>query len=454
MSRAPQGTGSAATPGAASGSAMSPALMELYRRVRESQRAVWEPASIALGEQSAENPEAFATLRELLISAVPELRIRGVVGLGALAPARPAEVGAFLEDRLTERSSVEDPILLEAILCSAARLPGSEGGAFFGRCLTDPRPSLRAAALSALEHRSRWPMDRLQGLAQDPSPEVRSALALLLAPRAQDPTVFEVLGTLVQDGDPLVRAAVAAGLGEDSSQTRFLRMTLEADPEEGVRQALGVPVPRASTLREDPERPGLQTALGLEAEIDADPTQALDLLRPWLGRAGTLNLLKALGELCRDPQAGWLVRGLHVLLASSEEDYGTRVLRMLGILQDAPAGSAAAELKCLVSMCLGLYEAESIEELAAWAGTVPPANAVALDPPAWEVMEKLARFCRGLGSSPGLLPLSKAVANVENLLQIGDSCLRPESELLRPALEKAVDILSGHLNQLMSGADN
>jgi len=433
---------------------MSPALLELYRRVRESQRAVWEPASIALGELSAEDPEAFATLRELLISAVPELRIRGVVGLGALATARPAEVGAFLEDRLNERSSVDDPILLDAILCSAARLPGTEGGAFFGRCLADPRAALRAAALSALEHRSRWPMDRLKALAQDPAVEVRSALALLLAPRAQDPTVFEILGTLVQDSEPLVRAAVAAGLGEDTSQTRFLRMTLEADAEEGVRQALGVSLPRASTLREDPELPGLQTALGLEAEIDAEPSQTLDLLRPWLGRSGTLSLLKALGELCRDPQAGCLVRGMHVLLASSEEDYGTRVLRMLGIMEGAPAGSAAAELRSLVAICLGLYEAETIEELVAWSGTVPIGQAASLDPSAWEVMEKLARFCRGLGPSPGLLPLSKAVANVENLLQIGDNCLRPESELLRPALEKAVDILSGHLNHLMSGADN
>ncbi|HIB68749.1 MAG TPA: hypothetical protein EYO33_27570, partial [Phycisphaerales bacterium] len=122
----------------------------LHREVRDRDPNIWEPACQRLGQLAATEQAAYTTLCDLLLSAVPELRLRGLVSLRTLAPVQPEKVLSFLTDRVDEARITYDPVILDAIFFVFAALPNQFGQNAVSDYLSDDADVVRAAAAAAL----------------------------------------------------------------------------------------------------------------------------------------------------------------------------------------------------------------------------------------------------------------------------------------------------------------
>ncbi|MEW6284221.1 MAG: hypothetical protein AB1758_36745, partial [Candidatus Eremiobacterota bacterium] len=156
-------------------------LLQAERLVRDQNRSVWEAACRAVGRRAHSEPAAGSMLGDLLTSPVMEMRLRGLVALGALAPYRPDEVLEFLQQRLEEAAWNPDPVLLEAILTLLPQLPEGQGIDLMATALEDGRDPVRAAAAGALVHWQSWPWASLVRLVTDPSLIVRASMVKVLS---------------------------------------------------------------------------------------------------------------------------------------------------------------------------------------------------------------------------------------------------------------------------------
>ena len=186
----------------------------LYRDLREQDPDIWEPACHRLGEMAAADKVAYRVLCDLLLSSAPELRLRGLVALRILAPAKPVEVGRFLTDRVAEARVQYDPVLLDVTFFAFTALPKQAGKDLVAGYLTDPHEGIRAAAAAALCFWPDWPTGTLEKMAGDSSLDVRAGLitalaeledstersrALEILKRSNEPLLEELLGELDQD---------------------------------------------------------------------------------------------------------------------------------------------------------------------------------------------------------------------------------------------------------------
>lgn len=421
----------------------------LHREVRDRDPNIWEPACQRLGQMAALEQDAYTTLCDLLLSSVPELRLRGLVALRTLAPVQPENVLKFLTDRVDEARVAYDPVILDAIFFVFAALPNKLGQQAVSGYLNDKADVVRAAAAAALPFWPNWPHGTLIKLAHDSSSLVRAGLltslahfqetedrrvALHLLQEARDPNLAGLLAEITQDTVPHSANVWPEPL--DDSQVHELLQLEEPAPIDVAR---------------------------LEQLLDRDPAQGLSLLRQDLDLPGGAFVLDHLAHICRHPSLGIIFRAWHAILSSPEDmPLDEYLLSIIGILEVGP-DDTALPLKEFVRACFQAAECEDSEQLLTWCCThqVKTATLSVWDPAALEGLS-LAPEAQGwlnrltaVGAEFQNMDLRQLPHLSDELHSTADelesNCPRPERDLLLAVLANWNSLLEHESELLMGG---
>jgi HEAT repeats len=206
----------------------------------------------------------------LLVGPVGLVASYTVMQSGALLFRRSRMLAHRIQERggwPTELTAVKD---LPVVKAFREALAYDAGPAI--QLLSDPRPAVRMAALSALEFRKFWrsgQAELVMGLLhKEPVPEVRAAAVTALA-NTHEREIVETLAETLRDHDPRVRKAAAEAIFWDvENRWSWIRY--------GVRRSLA-----DAALRED--GPLLEDGQRL-------PQPAVDDLLAWAAEKGLLSL--------------------------------------------------------------------------------------------------------------------------------------------------------------------
>ncbi|GMU57609.1 MAG: hypothetical protein AMXMBFR33_67550 [Candidatus Xenobia bacterium] len=434
---------------------------QAQRLVRDVHRNVWDAACQAVGRRAHGEVAAAQLLGELLTSPVMEMRLRGLVALGALAPNRPEEVLSFLEQRLEEAAWHPDPVLLEGILALLPQVPEGRGIDLMAAALEDDRDAVRAAAAGALIHFQSWPWASLVRLVTDPSIIVRASLVHVLARFVPQDEAVQALALLAAAPEAPLRELVARELPRNRPEVQFLLGSLAADSEPRVREAAltdnpaGEPLPRPEPVLGElllEPHPGLVAATALEAKLDANPDQALETLRPLLAKPGMLATLALLGEMARNISNRLLCRALHALFSSRTEEPARRLLRMLGILTEETGDGPGGQLKRLVWLAIQAFDADSLDKIIVWGRRIERGEAEGLNPSAYRLLAQLGRVARNLDEGFGMVALAQAGSDLQSLSTELAHLTDPEREILQMVLDRWREFFSEGMHELLVGA--
>lgn len=438
-------------------------VQSAQRLVRDVHRSVWEAACQAVGRRAHDEAAAAQLLGELLTSPVMEMRLRGLVALGALAPNRPEEVLSFLEQRLEEAAYHTDPVLLEGILSLLPLVPEGRGIDLMAAALEDDRDAVRAAAAGALIHFQNWPWASLVRLVTDPSVIVRASMVQVLARFVPQDEALQALALLAGAPEAPLRELVARELPRSKPEVQFLLGNLANDADPRVREAaltdnpagepLARPEPVLGELLLEPH-PGLVAATALENRIDAQPEQALEILRPLLAKPGMLVTLALLGEMARNISNRLLCRALHALFSTRTEEPARRLLRMLGILTEETGDGPGGQLKRLVWLSIQAFDADSLEKVILWGRRIERGEADGLHPAAQRFLSQLGRMARNLDDGFGMVALAQAGSELTALNSDLSSLADPEREILQIVIEKWREFFSEGMQELLVGASS
>lgn len=433
------------------------------RLVRDVHRSVWDAACQAVGRRAHDEAAAAQLLGELLTSPVMEMRLRGLVALGALAPNRPEEVLSFLEQRLDEAAYHTDPVLLEGILALLPLVPEGRGIDLMASALEDERDAVRAAAAGALIHFGDWPWASLVRLVTDPSVNVRASMVQVLSRFVPQDEALQAMALLAGAPEPELRELVARELPRNVAQVQFLLGSLANDPEPRVREAAvtdnpaGEPLPRPEPVLGElllEPHPGLVAATALENKMDANPEGALEVLRPLLAKPGMLATLGLLGEMARNVSNRLLCRSMHALFSTRTEEPARRLLRMLGILTEETGNGPGGQLKRLVWLCIQAFDADSLEKIILWGRRIERGEAEGLNPGAHRILSQLGRLARNLDDGFGMVALAQAGSELTGLTADLSSLADPEREILQMVLDKWREFFSEGMHELLVGASS
>lgn len=415
--------------------------LNLHSEVRDQDPDVWEPACHRLGELAATDQVAYKGLCELLLSSVPELRLKGLVALRFMAPTKPDDVLGFLTDLVDESRRNFDPIMLDTAFFVFTALPGQLGRDAVAEYLKDESESVRSGATAALAFWSDWPDGTLTSLAQDSSLLVRASLITAL-PEIQDSAdKRRAIELLHQQSEPELAellAELSAPPSEDLDLPVFEALT-ETEARDLMVSAAPQPVLTAQ----------------LEQSLADEPKKTLDFLRKWIEAPGATMVLNQLGDLSRERSFGVLLKSWAFLIsppkALSDLD---ATLALLGILDEEPESQDLTALRAFVLTCAEAIEAECIEDMVCWSGfeqTEIGEFDLSLHPRAWESLGKLSKVASEF-EGMSLFRMSTLVSELEKLKhRIEDRCPRPERNLLLRVVETWRQIVEKESLNLMGG---
>ena len=421
----------------------------LYRDLREQDPDIWEPACHRLGEMAASDKVAYRVLCDLLLASAPELRLRGLVALRILAPAKPVEVGRFLTDRVAEARIQYDPVLLDVTFFAFTALPKQAGKELVANYLTDPHEGIRAAAAAALCFWPDWPSGTLEKIARDSSLDVRAGLITALAELEDSPERSRAVGILKQSGEPLL-AALLEELEQD---------TLSFPPD---------PVPVAlDSLQIDQllhnSRPTPVDIARLEQALSEDPERGLSLVRRGIDAPGSSVVLQQLSDLCRDNGLGTLFRTWGAVLRLRYLPAKEFLLGVLGILEGHSEDQFLLPLREFLKTCVQAVDGETTLDLVAWCYNRQVSNAavavwnpalrngLALDKEAQEWLDALSRAGAEFEGT-SLFQLSNLKTELTRLTsRFQTSCARPERDIVAAVVNEWQRVLDRDIEQMMGG---
>jgi cellulose synthase operon protein C len=168
----------------------------------------------ALGALGATR-EGEAPLIEALDDPDASIRLHAAVALGRVGTTVARDA---LLARLEKDSDLDRAATLSALAGVVARVPSDAAVGLLAHALDLSQGPVRDALILALG-RADLPsaMPALTALARSPNPEDRRTLAAVLAARRASPATLDLLGGLLADADPAVRADAAWSLGEVGS---------------------------------------------------------------------------------------------------------------------------------------------------------------------------------------------------------------------------------------------
>ena len=422
----------------------------LHREVRDRDPNIWEPACQRLGQLAATEQAAYTTLCDLLLSAVPELRLRGLVSLRTLAPVQPEKVLSFLTDRVDEARITYDPVILDAIFFVFAALPNQFGQSAVSDYLSDDADVVRAAAAAALPFWSDWPQGTLSKVAADSSSLVRAGLLTALAHFQDSDDRRTALSTLEKACDPNLKALLEE-LREGSTAPTA---NLWPEPLEDDQVQLLLQLDDPSPI--DVGR--------LELLLDSDPALGIALIRRDLNEFGGVVVLEHLAHLCRNKSLGTLFHAWHTALTAPEDLAADEyLLLVLGVLESGPEEIFLSPLKEFVKACYNAVECEDSKSLLTWCCTQQVKTATlavwdpsalegaSLAPEAQEWLNRLTKIGADFQSMSlfQLSHLSQELARTAD--QLTQGCPRPERDLLMAVLANWDNLLEHESDTLMGG---
>jgi hypothetical protein len=421
----------------------------LYRDLREQDPELWEPACHRLGEMAASDKLAYRTLCDLLLAKVPELRLRGLVALRVLAPAKPVEVGKFLTDRVAETRVHNDPVLLDMIFFAFTALPKQAGKQLVGGYLTDPHEGIRAAAAAAVCFWSDWPEGTLAKLAQDHSVDVRAGLVTALGELKDSADRDRAISILKSADDPILREL----LDELDQET----LPFPPDPYASALDSVQI-----TSLLESPRPTSVEIAR-MEQALEEDPETGLSLVRQGLDLPGCTAVLQQLSDLCRDNGLGTLLRTWASILRLRYLPPKEFLLAVLGTLEGYSDDDFLLPLREFLKACVQAVDGDTTVDLVTWSYNRQVSNAAkALWNPA--MLSGLALASEGQNwldtlSSTGakfegtsLFQLSNLSSEIVRIsIEIGNDCPRPERDLLAAVVAEWQRVLKHDIEQMMGG---
>lgn len=424
-------------------------LEALHQEVREAEPDVWEPACHQLGELAIDNQEAYRALCDLLLSSIPELRLRGLVALRIMGPAKPREVMTFLTERVAEARTHYDPILLDATFFAFTSLPGKLGPMLVSGYLKDPFDGIRAAAAAALCFWPDWPAGLLAEVASDPSLTVRAGLIAALEemkPSEETARAVEVLG---QSPEPALQELLTELRGERPQGDYLLREL----PPFGYAQA-------RELLHSS--QPNFTQINRLEEWVTEDLESGLSLLREGLEAVGGRRVVHHLSDASRSSELATLLRAWSRILSRPEGDEEL-LLQVAGILDQNPESSFLSPFREFVYACAEAGDCAESFEMVAWACTQQVTEAarnlwdpqalegIAVCPEAPEFLSELAQ----MGSefeTQSLYQLSSLDQGLSRLrADLDRRCPRPERDLLQIVLERWQRLVQTELQSFVGG---
>ncbi|MBM3462210.1 MAG: hypothetical protein FJX76_08930 [Armatimonadetes bacterium] len=422
--------------------ALSPTQLEDLRGLtRHRAVAVWEPACRLLGARAGGEAAAHALLFELLESPLPELRLRGVTALGALAREGSEDARAFVDAAL--RSSVDhpDPVLLESVMALLPGLPDEAARALLVDCLFDACDAVRAAAAASLSKWTPRPPKMLARLADDTSPLVRGAFVGALVEMAPDEETGTAWELLAAAPEPYFRALVADELRarfpeEDWARPLITRLAEDADP-------LVASAARGELPAE--EVPGSRDAAGfsalqrMEERLYDAPDAALDVLRDCSREA-----LGSLAHLARDRSVCALCSGL---LALTDPEQMKAEVR-LGHCAQALAESTTPFAR-FVAECARAVAARSTADVVCWASRAQVDSALS------HGLAQLVEVADILGEGAGTGTLSEATLALEEAgRRISEEFDAPERTVMKIVVDAWGEMLDNEIESAISGVES
>ena len=417
-------------------------LLTLIAEAKSDMPATWQSAVSQLALRSTVDSGAMEAWSELLISYQPELRLRGLHGLRSLAGSQPDAVAQFMLERFEEADTYEDPVFLRLLVQLLSSLPVSQQDRLF-QYLSQQNEAGRCAAVDVLwsQAQSKGPQLLLQW-SQDPSPRVRSHLALVLCEKMPSSQAFEPLLRLARDVELEVRTAVAMGMADiEATAAPGFRRGLEYNPEFRQLQRMVEQQPglewvreRAAAMPPRSEHP-LNQLLHVVHDLDNRPRQSLQELTPWVRLAGSWHRLKTVADFARDPQVAWAARGLSQLCREGAPS--ERVLGCLGALNEASGNPVLQEFADMCRCTLEVLDSHSFSDLRDWSQRWrSPQGRQELR---WSEFTELASQVAEWHSP------EDARATLAQLCDTSSLGPLPERELLEPALQHVQSLVSQHL---------
>ncbi|MEW6283365.1 MAG: hypothetical protein AB1758_32450, partial [Candidatus Eremiobacterota bacterium] len=201
--------------------------------------------------------------------------------------------------------------------------------------------------------------------------------------------------------------------------------------------------------------PGLLAAQTLEAQLDANPAQGLEVLRPLLGKPGILVTLSLLGEMARNQSNRLLCRALHALYASRQDEPARRLLRVLGILSEETGRGPSAQLKRLVWVCIQAFDADSLDKMIEWGHRLGSEPLDGLPESSHRPLSLLSRLASNLGGGFGMTALAEATTDLQGVgAELARYCLDPEKEILQMVVDRWSQFFAEGMHELLVGVNS
>jgi hypothetical protein len=423
----------------------------LHRAIRDHDPDRWEPACHVLGELAVSDQSAYTAMCDLLLSSVPELRLKGLVALRTMAPAQPQEVLRFLADRVAEARNDYDPILLDATFFVFAALPGQLGQTAVETYLNDVSEEVRAAAAAALPFWPEWPDGTLQRVAQDPSGLVKAGLITALRHMDESCDKRNAMESLRQSSDPQLSALLEELFGAPLNV--LANPVLSPLDNDQIYQL----------LRE--RNPSPIDVGRFEQALDEDPATCLKLLRASLSSPGGSVVLKPLSDLCRNSTLGIFFRAWDSIFNRTVPLSEELTLQVLGVLEEEPDSPFLDPFREFVKACSEATECSNAEALLSWCCRHQVrAAALSLWNPstfkglslASEALQWLNTLAKvgGEFQDLSLFQLSNLSSQLEGFYSdLRAGCPRPERDLLFAVLNAWQRLLVQETDALMGGGE-
>lgn len=426
-------------------------LEALHREVRDSEPDVWEAACHRLGELAVHDQSAYRALCDLLLSSLPELRLRGLVALRILAYSKPREVIGFLTERVAEADRNYDPILLDATFFAFTSLPGQLGQKLVAGYLNAPFEGTRAAAAAALGFWTDWPAGTLLQVAQDSSSLVKAGLITSLEEMKPSAERQAAIEHLLSDPDPALKPLIGE-LVQPAPESAYAFRD---------REPFGFVQARAAVHSQETDFP---TIARLEEWLANDPETGLGLLRNALNVGKGSVLLGRLSDACRSSELSTLLRAWSRIVTSSEANGSEELLlQVTGILEQNPSSRLLLPFREFVKACTRACDCAASAEMIAWSCTRQVAQAarnlwdpdalkgLSVSPPAQVFLEELAALgCEFENQS--LAQLSRFEGSLGRLQhEMERACPRPERDLLGVVFRRWQRLLDSELHAIVGG---
>lgn len=251
--------------------------------------------------------------------AMPAADVR-VASFRIMAQVGPVECAPLL----VEAARGSDPVMRAGAITALGRIPTSPSRNAIRGALSDPMPFVRVAAIEAMVLHTAS-LDDVGLIARDPSPEVRSALAMSLM---RLPNAQKVLEGLTKDPDATVRGR-ALGTLILSDNAAYRQVLLQARLE------------ARAALAQDPRREAMLTKLRRDVHTHVDPQVRASAVHAFVVFESS-DRIDLLVSALRDPSAEVRIAALKVS-GDADSEAWTRAVRACLADMDVHVREAAQE---------------------------------------------------------------------------------------------------------------